>query len=315
MSKPAPVLFFFSSINPSEQGYIEAFGNWLLRPVQVLTGIGRDYHDSPQETFELRSRESNWMDTTISIVALPFSLIFGPTVKFLAYATDKRMRDDEKRALNYNQFRDPPRTPLEEGHKATWFIMEDILKLTVGINEGEAKNVWQGVGMQAHINVFKSLLEKESELLFNAFQREDKTLWKAIIKLENKAPDHTVTYPVKYLFLIQAYFYIRKGTYYDSSRTVHHLEDFQRERFFIERTPEYHLREAFNAFLTKFEKIFQHIGNTDKRYYAKERKDENPDENPKEYSYSSFPYYWQLIGNYEINAVLADQKRTDYILS
>ena len=300
-------LFFLSSIEPQDQRMLERIGNWLLRPVCVLTGLGREYH-SGVSTWHVRPIvRIKWYDTVISIATFLPGLIFGTALKFLAHATDLRMRENEEHVQTFLQFKDPPRNPLERAHKTTWNLGQKILKQIAGINGDEAREVWTGKTMRRLVIAFKGALESESQLLFQAFQKEGEARWGHILKVNRKCPTRAVTYSTKYSFLVQLYFMIRKGVFYKNANTTEDIERERRPLFFKEDTPECELRKAFNTFLRTFEKICSKGG--DDRLCAIERLDETSDEEPKEFNYYTPSFKGVLIDKAEIqNAILAHQE-------
>jgi len=302
-----PYLFYFSSIDPEYQGRLEAVSNWMFRPIWVLTGLGREYRPAAT-SWESRAVVGNsWIRTAISVVAIFPGAVVGTLAKFLAHATDKRMRADEEKVRTYLLFVAPPNNPLEKAHKTAWNLGQKILKLVAGIAESRAGEIWASKDMQAHIKAFKSLLESESELLHQAFINQGREKWESILKGTAECPDLAVTYSVKYSFLVQLYFVIRKGKYYPTDREEPNLEKERRALFFQPETPEFELREVFNTFMNKFEPICQ-IAN-DPRLYAKERLDVSDERKPQEFQYFTISYERQLIRQPEIrDAILANQK-------
>ena len=302
-----PYLFYFSSIDPEYQGRLEAFGNLMLRPIHVLTGLAKNYYPTTSAWESHPIQGKNYLDVAISIATVIPGLVIGTLVKFAAHAIDKRMRKDEEGVLKCLPFLEPPNTPLENTHKSTWTVGQKILKLIAGVDEPRAQEAWASEEMRGHIIEFNELLKTESEQLCQALKRVGEQHWRAIWLANKDCPDHALTYSIKYSLLVQIYFHIRKGIYYPSSEEGFFLEETRRHLFFEDGTPEYQLRTTFNEFLRKFEPICSKID--DVRLCAARRIDENPDEMPKEFQYITFGIKGQLIRQPEIqDAILANQK-------
>ncbi|MCB1110260.1 MAG: hypothetical protein KDK64_04710 [Chlamydiia bacterium] len=299
-----PRLFFLSSIEPEDQGKLERAGHWMLRPVCILTGFGREYRAGVSTWKATPIEGKGWGDTLISIATFLPGLVFGTLATFFAHATDPRMRANEEHVKTFLQFMDPPRNPLERAHQTTWNVGQHILKRVAGINRERAREVWAERGMRALVQSFKRSLEVESDLLFQAFQQEGEARWKDILEAKKNCPNRAVTYSIKYSLLVQLYFMIRKGVFYENESETENIEEERRPLFFTENAPEYALREAFNTFLQKFQPICAKSG--DARLYAIERLDNNPDKAPQEFTYCTPPFEGVLIDNTVIrNAILA----------
>jgi len=303
-----PYLFYFSSIDPEYQGRLEAFGNLMFRPIHVLTGLAKSYSPTTSSWESHPIQGKNYLDVAISIAAVIPGAVIGTLVKFAAHAMDKRMRRDEEGVLKCLPFLEPPNTPLERTHKSTWAVGQEILKLIAGVDEPGAQEAWASEAMHAHIIRFNELLKTESEQLYQAFENVGEQHWEAIWRANESCPNCAVTYSIKYSFLVQLYFHIRRGVYYPSNDKISFLEESQRNPlFFKEETPEYQLRTTFNKFLRKFEPVCSKID--DVRLCAIKRIDENPNEMPKEFNYITFGIKGQLIRQPEIrDAILANQK-------
>jgi hypothetical protein len=302
-----PYLFYFSSIDPGYQGRLEAFGNLMLRPIHVLTGLAKNYSPTISAWESSPIEGTGYLGIAISIAAVIPGLIIGTLAKFTAHALDKRMRKDEMGVLNCLPFLEPSNTPLENTHKSVWNLGQDILKLIVSVDESRAQEAWASEAMRAHIIRFDELLKTESEQLYQALERVGEEHWEAIWTASKDCPHYALTYSIKYSFLVQLYFHIRKGIYYPSSDKGLSLEEERRGLFFEKKTPECKLRTTFNEFLRKFEPICSKVD--DKRLCAKKRIDENPDEMPKEFTYITLGIRKQLIRQPEIqNAILANQE-------
>lgn len=302
-----PYLFYFSSIDPEYQGRLETFGNLMLRPVHVLTGLAKKYHPATSGWESRPIEGKNYLDIAISIAAVIPGLVLGTLAKFTAHAIDKRMRKDEESVLNCLPFLEPPNTPLENTHRSAWTVGQEILKLTAGVDQSVAQKAWAGEEMRGHIKRFNELLKIESGLLYQALERAGEQHWKAIWTGSKDCPYSALTYSIKYSFLVQVYFHIRKGIYYPSDEEGCFLEKDRRHLFFEGGTPEYQLRITFNEFLRKLEPVCSKID--DERLCAIQRIDENPHEMPKEFQYTTFGIKGQLIRQPEIrDAILANQE-------
>jgi len=302
-----PYLFYFSSIDPEYQGRLEAFGNLMLRPVHVLTGLAKNYYPTTSAWESRPIVGKNYLDVAISIVTVIPGLIIGTLAKFTAHAIDKRMRKDEEGVLKCLPFIEPPNTPLENTHILTLAVGQEILKLIAGVDESGSQEAWASEEMRGHIIKFSELLKTESDLLYQALESVGEQHWRAIWLANNDCPDHALTYSIKYSFLVQVYFHIRKGIYYPSAEEGFFLEETRRHLFFKEGTPEYQLRITFNEFLRKLDPVCGKID--DERLCAIQRIDENPDEMPKEFRYITFGIKGQLIRQPEIrDAILANQE-------
>ena len=302
-----PYLFYFSSIDPEYQGRLEAFGNLMLRPIHVLTGLAKNYSPATSAWESHPIQGKNYLDVAISIATVIPGLVIGTLVKFTAHAMDKRMRKNEEGVLQCLPFLEPPNTLLESTHKSTWAVGQEILKLIAGVDESGAQEAWASEAMRGHIIKFNELLKTESEQLHQALENVGEQHWRAIWLANKDCSDHALTYSIKYSLLVQLYFHIRKGIYYPSESKGFFLEEARRHLFFEAETPEYQLRTTFNEFLRKLEPVCSKID--DVRLCAIRRIDENPDAMPKEFQYITFGIKGQLIRQTEIqDAILANQK-------
>ena len=309
-----------SSINPDKQSRLERIGNWLLRPIHVLTERGKiyksmDFGNFSNEPSSITQWENKSFYITRFVLNLPLAalgFIPGVIIKFTAHSIDKRMREDELAVRIFDAFQSPSHTYLQQVHLTTEHVCNKILMETVGIDsQQEAKQVWNSDKMKGIIVDFKDALKNEKNILFKAFKDEREENWVNILKMNNDCPVRAITYAFKYLSLVQIYFYIRNGIYYDKNGAKYELEEQRREKFFQKDTTEGELRIEFNAFLEKFEPICSKYSGEDPRYCAKERLDEKIAK-PQDFGYTTCPYPGNLIQQAEINDVLNHKQSKIY---
>jgi len=160
------------------------------------------------------------------------SFVLETLVKLTAHATDPEMLKREEEYTHGIPFFFPEMSWLELAHKDTQKVAYALLPLIANIDEDQAIKRWESAEVKNLIAEFEVCFKRESTALIQAFKNEPQSSWKKIFKGKCKTSPHTLIYPISSSFLIQVYFIILEGTYYNPNEETQAIASHVRPRFF-----------------------------------------------------------------------------------